>query len=84
MEVENEGVGGIFNTKVSCLEIKTSTALSLVLKNIKYQMPNGGKCVIFQMQSKQKKLVVCDGSLYFISLDLSFVNKDLLHTNRHF
>lgn len=35
MEVENEGVGGIFNTKVSCSEIKTSIALRLVLKNIK-------------------------------------------------
>lgn len=29
---KSEGVGGIFNTKVSCLEIKTSTALGLVLK----------------------------------------------------
>lgn len=25
MEVENEGVGGIFNTKVSCLEIKNKS-----------------------------------------------------------
>lgn len=44
MEVEIEGVGRIFNTTVSCLEIiKTSPKIY-----IKYKMPSGGKCVIFQ------------------------------------
>lgn len=43
MEVENEGVGGISTQKCLVWRLKTSPK-----KNIKYKMPSGGKCVIFQ------------------------------------